>query len=71
MAHLDLLGFLIAHGINPVSPTAPTAHDAALMDYKEELRSVDPFGARFTFTIENDSLTLIVDDDLNVVEVTQ
>lgn len=71
MSNINLLGFLTAHGINPVSPSSPAAHDAALMDYDEDLRSADPFEARFTFSIDGNSLTLTVDDDLNVVEVTQ
>ncbi|MEF8812878.1 MAG: helix-turn-helix domain-containing protein [Halovenus sp.] len=71
MANIHLLRFLIANGLNPVSPSAPTAHDAALMNYDEDLLSVDPFEARFTFSIDENSLTLTVDDDLQVVEVTR
>lgn len=69
MAHIELLGFMIAHDLNPVAPSAPAAHDAALMSYQEDVRSVDPFEARFTFTIEDDSLVVIVDDTFGVVAV--
>lgn len=70
LGNLDLMEFLIDHGINPVAPSTAAAYDAAVMDYDEELSSVDPFRARFTFTIDGDSLTLTVDDDLNVIEET-
>ena len=38
------------------------------MNYDEEVRSVDPFEARFTFTAGDEALTLTVDDDLSVVD---
>jgi hypothetical protein len=44
---------------------------AALMDYDEEVTSVDPFDAAFTFEIDGETLTLAVDDELNVVDVTR
>lgn len=66
MSNINLLAFLTAHGINPVSPTAHTAYDAALMDYEEELLSVEPLKAKFTFSIDDDTLVLTVDDELNV-----
>lgn len=71
MANGDLLAFLLSHGINPLSAASRTSYYAALMDYDEELRSTDPFEAEFTFDIEGDSLTLRVDDDLDVTEVTR
>lgn len=71
MADLDLLAFLTEHGINPVSPVSYAAYEAAIRDYEEEVLSVEPFEARFTFTIDGDALTLVVDDDLSVVEATK
>jgi len=68
MATTDVLEFLLAHGINPVSPDSQAAYYAALMDYDEEVISIDPFEARFTFSLDDDTLTLAVDDDFDVVE---
>lgn len=65
----DLLAFLTTHGINPVNPSSQSAI-GAMVDYREELLSADPFEARFTFAVDGDELTLTVDDDLTVVEVT-
>ena len=31
---------------------------------------MDPFEARLTFTVERDSLTVTIDDDLSVTDVT-
>lgn len=67
----DLLAFLLSHGINPISPSARAAYYAVLVDYEEEILSVQPFEARFTFRFDQDTLTLTVDDDLSVVSVTR
>jgi len=71
VADLDVLAFLIDHGINPVSPSSPAVYNAALMDYDEELLSADPFEARVTLSVDGDTLALTVDGDLNVRTVTQ
>jgi hypothetical protein len=36
---------------------------------EEDVISVDPFEARFTFTIDGDAITLTVDEDLTVTAV--
>lgn len=66
-ANTDLLAFLTSHGLNPLAPT-PDAYRVAV-GYDEEILSTDPFEARFTWTVDGDTLALTVDDDLNVVEV--
>lgn len=71
MAHSDLVAFLATHGLNPVSPASASAHDAALMEYEEDIHSVEPFEASLTFTIDGDALTLTVDDDHSVIDVTR
>lgn len=70
-ANTDLLALMTAHGLNPVSPSSELSFWELTGTYEEEIRSVDPFEARFTFTIDDDALTLTVDDDLNVVDVTE
>lgn len=68
LANLDLLRFLAAHGVNPVDQSSRSAVGAAL-DYEEEVVSIEPFEARFTFSREGDAITLTVDDDQSVVDV--
>lgn len=69
MTNSDLLAFLLDHGINPFSASAQVSYYAVLMDYEEEVVSVDPFEAAFTFEIDGETLTLAVDDELTVVDV--
>ena len=64
----DLLAFLTARGVNPITPS-PRPIESVILDYDEEVLSFDPFEARFTFTVDGEALTLTVDDDLSVVEV--
>lgn len=61
----DLVGFMADHDIDLLGPNG--FHIAAL---EETVLSVDPFEARFTFTVDGDALTLTVDDDLSVVDAT-
>jgi len=68
MALLDapeLLAFVGEHGLNTTADGIEWG-----WYYDEEVLSTDPFKARFTFTIDDDMLTLTVDDDLNVVAAT-
>jgi DNA-binding transcriptional ArsR family regulator len=70
LANLDLLQFMTAHGINPVDQSSRSVVGAA-MDYEEEVVSTEPFEARFTYTVGGDAITLTVDDDLSVVDVSE
>lgn len=68
MALLDvpeLLAFVGEHGLNTTSDGIEWG-----WDYREDVLSTDPFEGRFTFTIDGDSITLTVDEDLSVVDVT-
>lgn len=60
-----LMGFMIEHGIDPIAPEG--FHVTAL---EETILSPDPFRAEFTFTADDDAITLTVTNDLSVVEVT-
>lgn len=62
----DLMAFMIDHGIDPLRPDG--FHVSAL---DETILSTDPFEGRFTFTADDDTLTLTVDDDLSVVDITR
>lgn len=57
----EVMAFLLDHGIDPIQPEA-----FHLSEYEETVLSVDPFEARFTFTADNETLTLTIDDDLSV-----
>jgi len=66
----DLQAFLTGHGINLVAPE----HDlyaSVMVDYEETVLETDPFEARFTFAAENDAITLTVDDEFDVVDVSR
>jgi hypothetical protein len=73
VADPHLLSFLIDHGLDPIAPSREGIGeiDRIHMNYTEEVRSVDPFDARFTFTANGETLTLTVDDDLSVVDATR
>lgn len=66
LANTDLMGFMIDHGIDPISPDG--FHLAAC---EEEIRSADPPRASFTFTADGDSITLEVDEDFPTIDVTR
>ncbi|WP_440008638.1 ArsR/SmtB family transcription factor [Halomicrococcus sp. SG-WS-1] len=62
--------FLTGHGINLVSP-AYDRYSSVMMDYEESVLDTDPFEARFTFTAESDAISLTVDDEFDVVDVSK
>lgn len=66
-ANTDLLAFQTTHGLNPVLPT--TKFYDTMWDYDEELVSLDPFEARFTWTADGDSITLSIDEKPSVINV--
>jgi DNA-binding transcriptional ArsR family regulator len=61
LGHTALLSFVTGHGHNPVSPDSIRQLNGIHGDYEEEIVSVDPFEARFTFRIDGDALVLTVD----------
>lgn len=70
-SHTSMLDFITDHGLNPIAPTSPETFWGYFTPYDEKIVSADPFEARFTFTIDEDAITLTVDDDLSVVNVTR
>lgn len=61
----EMLVFVGEHGLNTTSRGIEWG-----WDFDEEIISTDPFEAKFTFTIEDDSITLTVDNDLAITSVT-
>lgn len=66
----DLQSFLTAHGINLVSPEYER-YASVVMGYEEAVIGTDPFEAAFTFTADGDALTLTVDEEFEVVGVSE
>lgn len=62
----ELLVFVGEHGLNTSSRGIEWG-----WDYQEEVISVDPFKGQFTFTIQDDSITLTIDDTLSVINMTK
>jgi hypothetical protein len=58
----EVLVFLSTRGVDPLADSWDWG-----WDYEEEVVSTDPFEGRFTFTVQEDALTLTVNEDLEVV----
>ena len=71
LANTELLAFLTTRGINPFAPESLNRTSQAIAQYDEEVVSTEPFEARLTFTADGDSITLTLDEDLSIVEVTE
>lgn len=66
LANPDVMAFMIDHGLDPLIPRA--FHHSSL---EADILSTDPLKAHFTFSAGDETLTLTVDDDLDVVDVTR
>jgi hypothetical protein len=71
LAKTEMLSFVTEHGGNPLMPDTYDVEPGALANYGEEILSFDPFRVELTFTIEGDSLTLRIDEDVSIVDVTR
>jgi DNA-binding transcriptional ArsR family regulator len=69
LAETDLWSFLTDYGMNPLVPETRERAPGMLANYEEEVRSHDPLRVDLTFTIDNDALTLTIDDDVSVIDV--
>lgn len=66
-ADTELLAFLTSHGLNPVLPTAEFYR--TMLGYDEEIVSTNPVEARFTWSVDGDSITVTIDERPSVVKV--
>jgi len=71
LATTELLSFVTDHGGNPLKPDTFDVAPGALANYEEDVRSVDPLRVAVTFTIRGESLTVTIDEDVSVVDVTR
>lgn len=69
-ADADVLQFVTAHGFNPVTPSEDE-WGAMVQSWEEEVHSLDPVEVSVTWTLNGDSLSVTVDEDLQVVDVTE
>jgi len=61
----EVMAFLLDHGIDPIAPG--DFHPYAAVE--ETVISHEPFESRYAFTVAGDTLTVTVDGDLSVVDV--
>lgn len=66
LGHPAVMGFLIDHGRDPVVPEG--VHLSAV---DETIHATDPFEASFTFTLDDDELSVTVNDQADIIEVTR
>lgn len=71
IANTELLDFVTDHGLNPIDPDSIRDINRVTEDYDVEVLSTDPLRARLTFAIDDDSLSLTIDEELNVLEATR
>ncbi|WP_276253064.1 winged helix-turn-helix domain-containing protein [Halomontanus rarus] len=69
LAETELLSFVTDHGGNPLMPETYDIGPGALANYEENVLSLDPFIAEITFTIEDEALTVTIDENVSVVDV--
>ena len=67
-SHPAMLAILANHGHSPITPTSIADVQRVHSDYEEEILSTHPFVGRFTFTADGETLTMTVNEDLEVVE---
>lgn len=65
--HPQVMAVMIENGVDPVAPEGNFPYAAV----DETILSPDPFEARYTYTIDGDALTLTVNDNFPVVDVTR
>lgn len=61
-----MMAFLATHGYNPITDS----YGPVMQDADEKILSTDPFKPRVTFTIDDDTISLTVDDKLSVIDAT-
>ena len=71
LAETELLSFLTDYGMNPLVPATQKRAPGMLANYGEEVRSLDPLRVELTFTVDDDALTLTVDEEASVVGVSR
>lgn len=70
MDELELLSFLIDHGVNPIKPDgdSPPKLIPPFADFEEEVHSLDPLEVEFTFRLDDEELSMRVNEDFEILE---
>lgn len=63
---VEVLDFITDHGVNAISDPWDWG-----WEYEEDVLSTDPLRARITFEIDDEALTLTVDEELSVLDATR
>jgi hypothetical protein len=63
-----LLGFMLEHDIDPLSPRSVGRLDRFFSDYDESISSTDPLRVVLTFSLDGDELTLRLDENGDIVD---
>lgn len=63
-----LLGFMLDHGIDPLSPRSVRRFDRLFSEYDEAIRSLDPLRVELVFSLDGDELALRVDENGDIVD---
>lgn len=71
LSKTELLSFFTDHGLNPLIPETHDRISESPANYEEQVLSIDPVRATFTFTADGDALTLTIDEDVSVIDVTR
>lgn len=66
--NLEFRAFMIDHGFDPIVPRS-AGFRKMFYNHTEEILSYDPPKLRFTFSVENETISLTVDDTIEVVDV--
>lgn len=66
--HRAVRAYKVGHGENPV---APSGGQNPLSDQEREVLSVDPLSAGVTYRFDGKTLTMAIDDDLDIEEVSE
>ncbi|GAB7009555.1 DUF7351 domain-containing protein [Halorubrum trueperi] len=64
-----LLGFMLDHDVDPLSPRSVCRLDRFFSGYDETIRSLDPLRVVLTLSLDGDELTLHVDENGDLVDV--
>lgn len=67
----ELLAYLTAHGLNPLDPDSREQAEGSWANYEEELVSIDPLRATITYTFAGDAISLTIDEDVSVLDVSR
>lgn len=69
--NVEFLSFLTDHGLSPIRSDSITELFDEVLPYSERVLSTSPLRARLTIEADSEALTMTVDDDLTVLDVTR